>query len=179
MALPHIEISGNVQKIEQRQTQGGKAITTVSISCGDKKKDGTYDNFYIDATFWENSADFVAKNYHEGSAICVRGELITTHYEKDGRKIYKTEIRFPKAVFLPRDRQAQPQQQYQQPQYQQQATPQNNMDSQDRHNAGGYTNRPSPQQEYAHQQQTPTQNQQGAMPDMTEQEIPFKYLEVV
>jgi len=111
MSLPAIQIDGNVQRIEQRFTQDGKAITKVSISCGDKKKDGTYDNFYIDATFWENSADFVGKNYQEGSAISVRGELVTTHYEKDGKKIYKTDIRYPRVVFLPRDRVQQPQQQ--------------------------------------------------------------------
>ncbi len=110
MALPQIEISGNVQRIEQREANG-KAITKVSISCGDKKKDGTYDNFYIDATFWENSATFVANNYQEGKAICVRGELLTTHYDKNGTKVYKTEMRYPRVVFLPRDRDAQPQQQ--------------------------------------------------------------------
>ncbi len=144
MSLPAIQIDGNVQRIEQRFTQDGKAITKVSISCGDKKKDGTYDNFYIDATFWENSADFVGKNYQEGSAISVRGELVTTHYEKDGKKIYKTDIRYPRVVFLPRDRVKQPQQQ----EYQgyQQATPQNNIDDPNRHNVGGNMNRPSPQQ---------------------------------
>ncbi len=101
--LPNTTIIGNVQRINQREANG-KAITSVSISCGDKKKDGTYDNFYIDATFWENTALMVAKHFKEGSAIIVTGELITTNYDKNGTKVYKTELRFPKVAFVPRDR---------------------------------------------------------------------------
>jgi single-stranded DNA-binding protein len=159
MALPQIEVTGNVQRIETRTTQGGKTLTEVSISCGDKKKDGTYDNFYITATFWDNSAVFVSNNYHEGSAISVRGELMTTHYEKNGTKVYKTEMRFPRVVFLPRDRESQ-----------------NNAS-----NAQGYT-QPPPQQSYADngqpqaaqgQQQPAAQPQGGVLPEMTEGDIPF------
>ncbi len=105
MGLPIITVCGNVQKIETRQTQGGKNITTVNVSCGDKNSKGEWENLYIKADFWEKQSDFVSQYFKEGSAIIVSGKLVTTNYTKqDGSKVYETKFLFPQASFVPKDK---------------------------------------------------------------------------
>lgn len=152
MSLPIITVIGNIQKIETRQTQTGKSVTSVNVSCGEKNAKGEYDNLYIKADFWEKQSDFVSKYFKEGDTIIVTGKLITTNYTKqDGTKVYETKFQFPQASFVPKPKepqQSQPQSNYQAPPMQ-----------------------PSPQ--------TPTQNQQGSIPsiDLNEEEIPFAPLD--
>ena len=107
--LPTITVIGNVQKIETRQTQSGKSITTVNVSCGEKNKSGEYDNLYIKADFWEKQSDFVSQYFKEGDVIAVTGKLVTTNYTKqDGTKVYETKFQFPQASFLPKSKDSVP-----------------------------------------------------------------------
>ncbi len=116
MGLPILTVCGNVQKIETRQTQGGKNVTTVNVSCGDKNSKGEWENLYIKADFWDKQSDFVSKYFKEGSAIIVTGKLVTTNYTNQaGVKIYETKFLFPQASFVPKDKDAQPMQQTQTP----------------------------------------------------------------
>lgn len=100
--LPTLQIIAKIQSKDTRTTQSGKNVTSLRLSVGEKNTKDEYDNFYFNATFWEKSADFVGNNFKEGDLIGIKGDLITTHYEKDGRKIYQTEVKFPKAYFAPR-----------------------------------------------------------------------------
>ena len=103
MSLPTLTVIGTVQKIETRQTQGGKSVTSVNVSCGEKNAKGEYDNLYIKADFWEKQSDFVSKYFPEGSVIIVTGKLVTTNYTKqDGQKVYETKFLFPNASFAPK-----------------------------------------------------------------------------
>ena len=105
MSLPTITVCGNVQKIETRQTQSGKNVTTVNVSCGDKNAKGEWENLYIKADFWDKQSDFVSQYFKEGSAIIVTGKLVTTNYTKqDGSKVYETKFLFPSASFVPKDK---------------------------------------------------------------------------
>lgn len=114
MSLPTLTVCGNVQKIETRQTQSGKNVTTVNVSCGEKNIKGDFENLYIKADFWDKQSDFVSKYFKEGSAIIVTGKLVTTNYTKpDGSKVYETKFLFPNASFAPKDKEAQPQAQSQ------------------------------------------------------------------
>ena len=105
MSLPVITVCGNVQKIETRQTQSGKNVTTVNVSCGEKNSKGEFENLYIKADFWDKQSDFVSRYFKEGSAIIVTGKLVTTNYTKqDGSKVYETKFLFPQASFAPKDK---------------------------------------------------------------------------
>ena len=116
MSLPTLTMAANVQKIETRQTQGGKNVTTINLSCGEKNAKGDFENLYIKADFWDKQSDFVSKYFQEGSAIMVTGKLVTTNYTKqDGSKVYETKFLFPQASFVPKDKEAQPMQQNEQP----------------------------------------------------------------
>jgi len=115
MMLPTLNTTAKIQKKYTRVTQSGKSVTSLQLSVGEKNPKGEYDNFYFDATFWEKSADFINNNFNEGDFIAIKGDLITTHYAKeDGTKVYKAELRFPKASFMPKSKDNQaPQQSHQ------------------------------------------------------------------
>lgn len=105
MALPTITLIGLIQKKETRQTQSGKAITALNISCGEKNSKGEFDNLYIKANFCGKRSGFVDQYFNEGDVIQVTGKLITTNYTKqDGSKVYETKFKFPEASFIPRPR---------------------------------------------------------------------------
>jgi len=105
MMLPTLNTTAKIQKKYTRVTQSGKSVTSLQLSVGEKNPKGEYDNFYFDATFWEKSADFINNNFSEGDFIAIKGDLITTHYAKeDGTKVYKAELRFPKASFVPKSK---------------------------------------------------------------------------
>ena len=114
MSLPTITVIGNVQKIETKQTQSGKSITSMNVSCGEKNgkdQDGKdkWDNLYIKAEFWEKNSEFVSKYFKEGDAIIVTGKLVTTNYTaQDGKKVYETKFMFPQASFVPKSKDPQP-----------------------------------------------------------------------
>jgi len=123
--LPTLTIAANIQRMETKTTQSGSTVTTLSLSAGDKNKEGNYDNLYLDASFWNQQSEFITKHFKEGSAIIVTGKLITTNYTKaDGSKVYKTQFHFPQASFAPKDREAPQQDRSYPPQNYQQATPQ-------------------------------------------------------
>ena len=103
MSLPILQLVGLIQKIETRATTSGSSVTSVSLSCGEKNKNGEYDNLYIKADFWNKQSEFVSKYFHEGELMIVSGKLVTTNYtNQDGKKIYETKFMFPNASFVPK-----------------------------------------------------------------------------
>ena len=151
-------ILGNIQKIETRQTQTGKSITTVNVSAGEKNAKDEYDNLYIKADFWEKQSDFVSQYFKEGDVIAVTGKLVTTNYKNTaGINVYETKFLFPQASFVPKSKSDN--------------TSQSNDNSQNNHSYGQpNTSTPPPAQN------TP-QNQQGALPtiEIDSDSIPFSH----
>jgi single-strand DNA-binding protein len=106
--LPTLQVTALIQSKDTKFTQANKQVTSLRLSVGEKDKDGNYANFYFNATFWENGAKFVDQYFNEGDLIEVKGDLITTNYTKqDGSKVYQTELRFPKASFPAKPKNAQ------------------------------------------------------------------------
>ncbi len=116
--LPTLTLVANIQKMETRQTQTGKNVTTLNLSAGDKNAKGDWENLYISGSFWEKQSDFVSQYFKEGDAIIITGKLVTTNYTKqDGTKVFETKFHFPQASFVPKSKEPQqPQQEYQAPQ---------------------------------------------------------------
>lgn len=54
---------------------------------------------FINCVAWNKTGEFVAKYFHKGSLIALTGSIETGSYEKDGRKVYTTEIRVGKVSF--------------------------------------------------------------------------------
>ena len=172
--LPTITVIGNVKYMETKVLQSGKQVTSLVVSCSEKRKDGNWDNLNIKAEFWENSAKFVNDYFNDGDVIVVTGKLITNSYETNGQKRSEIKFHFPQASFLPKvqnnNSQGNNQQSnnsqanYQQPQQQAQPRQQPPVEYQ---NAQG---QPVPPQQYQANQQ---QAQVPPAIDVNEDEIPF------
>ncbi len=95
-------IGGLTKAVEIRYTQSGLGIArfTLAINREIKKQDGTYDTDYINCVAYGNQADLISKYLDKGSKISVEGHIQTGSYEKDGKKIYTTDIVVEKIQFL-------------------------------------------------------------------------------
>ena len=86
---------------EKRSTQNGTATTSFSMAVNRnyKNAEGGYDADFINCVAWRATADFIAKWFKKGSLINIVGSIQTRAYEKDGRKVYVTEVIVDKAEF--------------------------------------------------------------------------------
>lgn len=75
------------------QSQSGSKIVkyTLAIDRYSKEKDNKSTDFINCITFG-GTADFAEKYLHKGTKIAVNGSIKTGSYEKDGRKVYTTDI---------------------------------------------------------------------------------------
>lgn len=95
-------LTGNlVRDPERRESQGGYAITTFTVATPKKTKnpDGTYGADFIKCVAWRNTAEFVSKYFAKGSRIELSGSIATSSYEKDGKKVFITEVNVDEVGF--------------------------------------------------------------------------------
>lgn len=72
-----------------RQTQSGKKVARYTLAI-DRQGDGTD---FIPCMAWERGADFAEKYLHKGMKIGITGRIQTGSYDdKDGKKVYTTDI---------------------------------------------------------------------------------------
>lgn len=137
--LNHSYLIGRITKeLDLRKTPTGKDVVSFTLACGRGKKDanGNEETDFINCVVWNNSAKALHQYCGKGSLIAVSGRLQSRSYDDNGgRKIYVTEVLVDKMQFLDsKKNQAQqgqqapygynqgyqqPQQQYQQPTYNQ------------------------------------------------------------
>ena len=97
MSLNKVQLIGRIGKSEVRTTQTGKAITTLSVATGDKRKDQSgewkEETQWHRVILWDKTAQFVNNYAPKGSRIYVEGVLKYREYtDKDGQKRQITEI---------------------------------------------------------------------------------------
>ena len=92
-----VMLLGNVGNVpETKYTQGGMAITTISLATSYKRKDASGQS--VEKTEWHRVKFFgkvaeVAQKYLRKGAKCfVQGRIEYGTYEKDGAKHYTTDI---------------------------------------------------------------------------------------
>lgn len=54
---------------------------------------------FINCTAWNKTGEFIKKFFKKGNMLAVVGTIETGSYEKDGRKVYTTEVRVKSASF--------------------------------------------------------------------------------
>lgn len=83
---------------EVRYSSGdeAKAIARFNIAV-DRFKEGTD---FISCVAFGKTAETIEKYVHKGKLICISGRIQTGSYEKDGRKVYTTDVVAEKVVFL-------------------------------------------------------------------------------
>lgn len=100
--MNHVSLIGNLTRdIELRKTQTGLSTCTFTLAVnGPKQSDGTRRTDYPQITAWRQTAELCAKYLHKGSKAGIEGRIQTRSYEKDGRKVYVTEIAADRVEFL-------------------------------------------------------------------------------
>lgn len=99
-------IIGRITKdLEIKQTTSGTSVLrfTVAVDCYSKDKENDTD--FISCIAFGKNAEFIGKWFSRGQMIALEGSIKTGSYEKDGRKIYTTDIIVNHASFCG-DRQA-------------------------------------------------------------------------
>lgn len=83
---------------ELKQTTSGVSVCRFSIGVARKLDKDVSDFFNIVA--WRASAEFVSKYFRKGNPILVLGSLQNRSYEKNGQKMYVTEIIADEVTFV-------------------------------------------------------------------------------
>jgi len=79
---------------ELKTTGNGTSVAsfTLAVNRRFKNADGGYDADFINCVAWRQSAEYLCKNYSKGDMVGISGSIQTRNYEKDGSKIYITEV---------------------------------------------------------------------------------------
>lgn len=86
---------GNLTKdVELRQTNSGVAVArfTLAVQRQFKNANGEKETDFIQCQAWKKTAELLAQYCQKGSKIAVRGSIRTGSYEKDGARVYTTEV---------------------------------------------------------------------------------------
>ena len=88
---------------EQKQTPSGVSVVTYSMAVGRRfvtaGQERETDFFRV--TAWQSTADFIARYFHKGDAICITGRIQNRSWtDQSGQKHYITEIIAEEANFV-------------------------------------------------------------------------------
>ena len=96
-----ILIGRNVREMDLKYLQNGTAVTRFTLAVDknlskDKKAEleskGENTADFINITAWGKQAEFVANYLGKGKKVAVQGRIQTGSYEKDGQRIYTTDV---------------------------------------------------------------------------------------
>ena len=87
---------------ELKQTPSGVSVCSFSIGVNRRfAKDGDQKTDFINIVAWRNTAEFVARYFKKGSAICICGSIQTRSWTgNNGNKRYATEVIADEASFV-------------------------------------------------------------------------------
>ena len=82
--------------VEVRKTQSGISCAMFTVACDRNRKKDDNSNEptadFISCVAWRQPADFLGQYARKGSLVGVDGRIQTRNYEKDGQRIYMTEV---------------------------------------------------------------------------------------
>ena len=93
--LNKVILSGRIaSEIEMKVTPSDVNVCSFRIAVNRRFKnaEGNYDADFISCVAWRGNADFIGKYFKKGDPIEIVGRIETRDYEKDGHKIYITEV---------------------------------------------------------------------------------------
>ena len=87
--------------VELKQTPNGVSVVNFTVAVNRRfAKEGQQNADFINCIAWRNTAEFIAKYFGKGSSIAVVGNIQTGSYEKDGQKVYTTDVNVDEAYFV-------------------------------------------------------------------------------
>jgi len=90
------------RNIELRTTTSGISTCniTLAIPRNYKNSEGIYETDFITCICYRHTAEMVSQYCQKGDLIGIHGMIQSRNYEKDGKKVYATEILTDKVNFL-------------------------------------------------------------------------------
>lgn len=90
-----VELTGRLTKTPELKTTGnGVSVCSFTIAVNRKYRnpEGNYEADFINCVAWRQSAEYLCKHGDKGIMVGVTGSIQTRNYEKDGQRVYVTEI---------------------------------------------------------------------------------------
>ncbi len=87
---------------EMRETQSGISVVsfTLAVDRRFKDKNGERGVDWISCKAFRQTAEFICKYFQKGQKLAVVGSIQTGSYEKNGQKIYTTDVVVDEAYFV-------------------------------------------------------------------------------
>ena len=96
-------IMGRLTKdVDLRTLQSGAVVAsfTLAVDRRFKNKKGEKETDFIQCIAWQKTGEFISQYFQKGSMIAVVGEIQTRNYDdKDGKRVYITEVNVNDAYF--------------------------------------------------------------------------------
>lgn len=96
--MNRIILMGRLTKDPEERHTGEMTVTKFTVAVDRRTKDGQTADFPSCVAFGK-TAEFIAKYFHKGMRIALDGHIQTGSYEKDGRKVYTTDVVVENAEF--------------------------------------------------------------------------------
>lgn len=96
--INNVVLVGRLTKdIELRKTQSGLSVASFTVACDrrlsqEQKNNGEQSADFINCVAWRGSADFLSSYAHKGDTVGVEGRIQTRNYDRDGQRVYVTEV---------------------------------------------------------------------------------------
>lgn len=97
-----IEIGRATKDVELKQTSSGTAVAEFSIAVKRSfKTNGQYESDFFDCVAYSKTAELISQYVKKGDMVGIEGRLQARNYtNKEGRKVYVTEIIVENVEFL-------------------------------------------------------------------------------
>lgn len=102
-----IQIGRLTKNVELRYTQQGTAVANFTVAVNrDRTANGEPEADFHRCTAWGKTAEAIANNTGKGAKVAIWGKVQNRSYDKDGQRVYITEIIVDRIEFLsPRNQQ--------------------------------------------------------------------------
>ncbi|WP_277048471.1 single-stranded DNA-binding protein [Solobacterium moorei] len=121
--INNVVLVGRITKdVEVKKTQSGLSVASFTVACDrrlsqEQRNNNEQSADFISCVAWRGSADFLGQYSHKGDTVGIEGRIQTRSYDRDGQRVYVTEIVANSVSILhstqPRQAQAQTQPQQQ------------------------------------------------------------------
>lgn len=106
--INRVVLVGRITKnLDLRKTQSGTSVVSFTIACNRRVPSQGQDADFINCVAWNKTADFMAQYVKKGALLGLEGRIQTRNYDdKDGKRVYITEVVADSVQFLESKKQA-------------------------------------------------------------------------
>ena len=90
------------KEVDLRYTSSGKAVGSfcLAVQRPFKNQQGEYEADFINCVVWDKAAETIANYVRKGHRFAVEGRLQIRNYEKDGQRVFVSEVVVENFTFL-------------------------------------------------------------------------------